>query len=206
MTLPFDDVIKVSTWLTKKYRLIKKVPTAIRRTVYRGQVYWCEFGENVGSEQSERRPALILSNNPANRSSPNVLVAPITNTTSSNPSVFPLNRPVGSPLQGNVLLANLKTVSKARLGDLIDTLDENTEMPGVEKALYNATGVAGKIDALERKYQRTSRQLETTKKQRNDAQDNLKKIATSLDMDDTSNIDDILEKIKAISEKQNEEN
>ncbi|MGG0904742.1 type II toxin-antitoxin system PemK/MazF family toxin [Bacillus subtilis] len=199
MTLPFDDVIKVSTWLTKKFRLIKKAPSAKKRVVYRGQVYWCEFGENVGSEQSDRRPALILSNNPANRTSPNVLVAPITNTSSTNPSVFPLNRPATSPLQGNVLLANIKTVSKARLGDLIDTLNPKTEMPGIEKALFNAIGVAGKIDTLEKQLQRTTKHLEKTKEERNEAQDTLKQIAVSLSLDESASADDIIKKIQRLS-------
>ncbi|CUX95625.1 MULTISPECIES: type II toxin-antitoxin system PemK/MazF family toxin [Bacillus] len=198
MTLPFDDVIKVSTWLTKKFRLIKKAPSAKKRLVYRGQVYWCEFGENVGSEQSDRRPALILSNNPANKTSPNVIVAPITNTSSTNPSVFPLNRSATSPLQGNVLLANIKTLSKARLGDLIDTLPKS-EMPGIEKALFNAIGVAGKIDTLEKQLQRTSKHLEKTKEERNEAQDTLKQIAISLNLDESASGDDIIKKIERLS-------
>lgn len=200
MTLPFNDVIKVSQWMTKKFRLIKNVNAATRRKPRRGQVYWCEFGENVGSEQSERRPALILSNNPSNQSSPNVIVAPITNTASANASVYPLARPTTSPIQGNVLLANIKTISKARLGDLIDELDANTEMPKVEDAMYNALGVAHKFKTLQQQLDRTTKHLDSVKKARNLAQDILKEIEVELGLAEGATKEDILAKIQELKE------
>lgn len=196
MTLPLTDVVKVSKWLSQKFRLIKNVNSAKNRKVLRGQVYWCEFGENIGSEQSEKRPALILSNNPSNKTSPNVIVAPITNTANANPSVHPLTRPATSPLKGNVLLANIKTVSKARLGDFIDTLDPKTEMPGVEDAMFNALGVANKFQNLQNQLDRTNKHLDSVKKARNTAQDKLKEITDALGLNENASAKDILDKIQ----------
>lgn len=179
-TLPTSTVIKLSRWMSEKFYLLSKVSKAKNRKVKRGNVYWCEFGENVGSEQCLKRPAVILQNDNANFSSPNVVVAPITNTADKNSSVYPLARPTGSPLQGHVLLGNIVTVSKARLGDYIDRLDAKTEMPGVEKALYNALGVGQQIEKTEKQLERTSKYLEEVKKTRNDAQDSLKAIREAL--------------------------
>lgn len=199
MTLPYNDVINMSKWMTKKYQLIRKVPSASKRKVLRGQVYWCEFGENVGSEQCLRRPALILSNNPSNKTSPNVIVAPITNTASNNGSVFPLNRGQGSPLTGNVLLANIKTISKARLGDHIDDLDDKTEMPGVEDALFNSLGIASRFNKLEKQLQSTNNHLKNVKNARNTAQDGIKEIAKALKLKEDATIQEILKKIQSAS-------
>lgn len=177
-----STVIRLSKWMGDKFRLVGNVDSAKSRKVSRGHVYWCEFGENIGSEQCRRRPAVILQNNPANRSSPNVIVAPITNTSDSNSSVVPLTRPVGSPLTGNVLLGNVVTVSKARLGEYIDKLDSVTEMPLVEKALYNSLGVAQQIEKTEKQLVRTTEYLEKTKVIRNEGQDSLKEIRKALSL------------------------
>jgi mRNA interferase MazF len=200
LTLPYNDVMKVSKWLTTKFQIIKRVDKAKERIVKRGQVYWCEFGENIGSEQCERRPALILSNNPSNESSPNVIVAPITNTASTNQSVFPLNRPATSPIQGHVLLANIKTVSKARLGDYIDNLSFQ-EMKGVEACMYNAVGVANFFKTLQKKLDDKIKYVEKVKKQRNAAEDGLKEVAKALGLDEKSDLPKILFAVEALRAK-----
>ena len=34
-----------------------------KRQIQQGQIYICELGENIGSEQSGERPCLIIQNN-----------------------------------------------------------------------------------------------------------------------------------------------
>ena len=41
-------------------------------------VYYCDFGKNLGSEQSGLRPCVILQNDKGNKYSPTTIVAPIT--------------------------------------------------------------------------------------------------------------------------------
>lgn len=196
--LPVSTSIRLSKWLSEKFRLMSKVDSAKNRKVKRGEVYWCEFGENIGSEQCQRRPALILQNNSANFSSPNTIVAPITSTADSNASVFPLNRPPNSPIKGYVLLGNIVTISKARLGDMICTLDAKTEMPGIEQALHNAVGTAPNVEALKTKLADKEQFLEKVKKDRNKAQDNLKSVKKHLNLPNDAEIEAIFLEIKKL--------
>lgn len=193
--MPVSNAVKMSKWLGEKFRLMSRVNSARNRKVFRGQVYWCEFGENIGSEQNLRRPAVILQNDSANLSSPNTIVAPITNSASTHGSVHPLGRPASSPLSGYVLLGNIVTISKARLGDHIDNLDRNTELPLVEEAMYNSLGVAPYIANLRDKLEKTSDYLEKVKGQRNEAQDALVDIRAKLGISKTADLTTILSEI-----------
>ena len=49
------------------------------RVVKRGQVYYCDLGLGIGSEETKNRPCVIIQNNTGNNFSPNTIVAPITN-------------------------------------------------------------------------------------------------------------------------------
>ncbi len=48
----------------------------------RGEVWWVEFDPSVGSEITKRRPAVIMSNDAANRSLARVVVVPLTSNVS----------------------------------------------------------------------------------------------------------------------------
>ncbi|GGA50349.1 type II toxin-antitoxin system PemK/MazF family toxin [Paenibacillus physcomitrellae] len=52
--------------------------TQMSRKMTRGAVHFCNFGENIGCEQNEERPVIIISNNTVNSTSGNVLVIPLT--------------------------------------------------------------------------------------------------------------------------------
>ncbi|TDQ41171.1 type II toxin-antitoxin system PemK/MazF family toxin [Aureibacillus halotolerans] len=196
--MPVSTSIRLSKWLGEKFRLIGKVDSAKTRKVRRGQVYWCQFGENVGSEQCQNRPAVVLQNNPANRTSPNTIVAPITNSADTNSSVFPLNRPEDSHVEGHVLLGNIVTISKARLGDYLSELDQKTEMPGVDKALFHSLGVAEIVNKQATKLNKTEKHLEKVKEERNKAVDDLKDICVALGLAETSDKQTIIEMIETI--------
>ncbi|MDR2837562.1 MAG: type II toxin-antitoxin system PemK/MazF family toxin [Azonexus sp.] len=47
----------------------------------RGEVWWVEFDPSVGSETSKTRPAVIVSNDAANRNLERVVVVPVTSST-----------------------------------------------------------------------------------------------------------------------------
>lgn len=47
----------------------------------RGEVWWVEFDPSVGSEIRKTRPAVIVSNNAANRHLARVVVIPLTSNT-----------------------------------------------------------------------------------------------------------------------------
>jgi mRNA interferase MazF len=107
----------------------------------RGQVYWVDFSPTKGSEQAGRRPAVIVSNDMANRASPVVTVVPMT---SQPKRPFPWNVPVpadGRLKAGTVLCNQLRTVAKERLDEEpVGALDEDL-MSQVDAALKMSLGL-----------------------------------------------------------------
>ena len=41
--------------------------------VRRGEIYWLQLAEGIGSEQAGRRPAIVIQNDIGNRSSPTTI-------------------------------------------------------------------------------------------------------------------------------------
>lgn len=86
----------------------------------RGEVWWINFDPSVGGEIKKERPAVIVSNNAANRNLNRVQVVPLTSNTSR---IYPSEALV--TLQGRpskAMADQLTTVSKKRMrkkaGDL----------------------------------------------------------------------------------------
>ena len=142
-------------WLKKKLFLNAISDSAKNRKIYRGQVYRCNFGVGIGSEESKERPCVILQYDSANKTSPNTLVAPITHSTSTLPVVIPIKDKFDSSgkliLDGNVLLGNITCISKARLGDYVTTLSKD-EMKQVDHAISISLDVNQYYKKLENMY------------------------------------------------------
>lgn len=85
--------------------------------VKRGEVYWVDWGEGKGSEQSGVRPSLIIQNDTGNEVSPNTIIASLT-TAPNKPYPFLVlvtAEESGLDKDGAVDLASLMTISKTRL-------------------------------------------------------------------------------------------
>lgn len=67
-------------WINKKINLSRK---SAKYTVSQKEIFYCELGINIGSEQDDLRPVVILQNNSGNISSTTTIVAPITTHNSS---------------------------------------------------------------------------------------------------------------------------
>ena len=50
----------------------------MKRQINQRDIYYCDFGDNDGSEQSGERPSLIISNDLGNVNSDTIIVLPIT--------------------------------------------------------------------------------------------------------------------------------
>jgi mRNA interferase MazF len=98
----------------------------------RGEVWWVEFDPSIGSEIRKTRPAVIISNDAANRNLARVVVVPIT---SKVDRVYPgecLLMVADQP--GKAMSDQIMAADKRRLKSRIDTLDE-AEMRRLEEAL-----------------------------------------------------------------------
>jgi len=84
----------------------------------RGEVWWVEFDPAVGSEIRKKRPALIVSNDAANRNLARVVVLPLTSNTSR---LYPGEARVTvdgqeSKVMADQIMASDKSRLKGRLG------------------------------------------------------------------------------------------
>ena len=81
----------------------------------RGDIYWANLDPVRGSEASQRRPVVIVSNNPSNRASPNVTICAITSSVHRLYS-FNVMLPDGMLERPSKIQANqIRTLSKERL-------------------------------------------------------------------------------------------
>lgn len=187
MNMELSKIQRYLEWFKTKLQLDCIASSAKEKyimRVKRGEVYYCDFGVGVGSEQEKsNRPCVILQNYNGNRNSPNTIVAPITHSSSILSVVVPIAtqyRNIKSILlDGNVLLGNIVTISKARLGDFITILPP-IEMAAVDKALALSVELYKYQKDLEDKLSDKLNYIKIIKTARNEAQDNLKKIYTLL--------------------------
>ena len=99
----------------------------MNRTYLRGDMYYADLGRGIGSEQEGYRPVLILQNNTGNKYSPTVIVAAISSKVDAKaklPTHYLLQAENGLELPSLVLLEQLRTIDKKRLGAYIGHLEE----------------------------------------------------------------------------------
>ncbi len=99
-----DNIKSAAVWLGRKVQLIEEKHNLLEqqkqniqrannyvaiKVVYRGSVYWVEFGEgNIGGEKNKTRPALVLSPNRLNKGH-TVVVAPLSKQFQRKPNGLP---------------------------------------------------------------------------------------------------------------------
>jgi mRNA interferase MazF len=98
----------------------------------RGEVWWVEFDPAVGSEIRKTRPAVIVSNESANRHLARVVVVPFTGGTTR---VYPGEAVVTVGQQQSKAVADqIVAADKSRLKRQVGTLSKE-DMQAVEHAL-----------------------------------------------------------------------
>ena len=102
----------------------------------RGEIRWYRYRF---TRPGTRRPVLILTRDSALEFLDSVTVAPVTSTIRDIPTEVLLTTQDGMPRECAVNLDHVQTVSPARLGDVITTLDA-WRMREVGKALCFALG------------------------------------------------------------------
>ncbi len=98
----------------------------------RGEVWWVEFDPSIGSEIRKTRPAIILSNDAANRNLSRVVVIPLS---SNIARIYPgeaLVTVVGK--QSKAMADQIMAADKVRLKDRVGVLSRQ-DMAEVEEAI-----------------------------------------------------------------------
>lgn len=185
MSIELTNAQQFLSWMNTKSRLNAIAPNAAKRTVSRGQVYWCHFGLNIGSEISKttQRPAVVVSNFRTNKNSANVIVVPVTHNKNQLPYLVPLTPITDTSgkviLDGQVDTADVICVIKARLGDIITKLSD-AQMKSIDKSLAISLELIHYFNEEEDKYSKLEQYVAKLKAERNTAQDILKSLKDTI--------------------------
>lgn len=96
------------------------------RKIKRGDLYYANLDDVIGSEQGGIRPILVIQNNVGNKYSPTIVIAPI--TTKTGKPQLPTHIKIDYyanilPKDSVVLLEQIRTVDKQRLGNYLGHVD-----------------------------------------------------------------------------------
>ena len=104
----------------------------------RGEVWWVEFDPAVGSEIRKTRPAVIVSNDAANRNLARVVMVPLTSSAARpypGEAVVTVDAKPGKAMADQIMAAD-----KARLKSQLCTLSK-TDMRAIEEAILVHLGM-----------------------------------------------------------------
>lgn len=105
----------------------------------RGEVWWVEFDPSVGTAIRKTRPAVIVSNDAANRNLARVVVVPMTSNTGR---LYPGEAVVSVDGQSSKAMADqIMAADKARLKSQLGTVSK-ADMQAVEDAIRVHLGLA----------------------------------------------------------------
>lgn len=109
--------------------------------IRRGQIYYAQLEEGVGSEQDGHRPVLVVQNDIGNLRSRTIIVIPITSMVKNTlPTHVELGRNYGLFLESTALAEQILTFDRCRFGEYIGTVDD-MKMLEVDLALKVSLGI-----------------------------------------------------------------
>ena len=113
-----------------------------KTTFKRGDMFYADLPQGVGSEQSGYRPVIILQNDVGNKHSTTVIVAPLTsvsNTKAKLPTHYVMKAENGLEKPSIVLLEQIHTIDKQRLQKYIGKASDKA-LAGIEYSLAISLG------------------------------------------------------------------
>ncbi len=107
----------------------------------RKEIYYADLNQVRGSEQGGVRPVLILQNDMGNKHSPTTIVPPITSRQTKAKLPTHVDIQISElPKDSIVLLEQIRTIDKTRLGQFVGTLDKSS-MGRVDHAIVISLGI-----------------------------------------------------------------
>lgn len=108
----------------------------MQNEVLRGEIYLADMRKGAHSEQSGFRPVLVIQNDIGNAQGPTVIIASITSKMDkpSQPTHVVVDKTCGLHMDSIILMEQLRTIDKHRLGKYIGMLDKK-QMKEVDKAV-----------------------------------------------------------------------
>ena len=85
--------------------------------IQKGDIFYADLGETVGSEQSGIRPVLIMQNDVGNKYSPTVIITPLTSKAKklAQPTHVFIGKRFGLTENSYALLEQIRTIDRTRL-------------------------------------------------------------------------------------------
>ena len=104
--------------------------------IQKGDIFYADLGETVGSEQSGIRPVLIIQNDVGNKYSPTVIITPLTSKAKklAQPTHVVIGKRFGLTEYSYALLEQIRTIDRTRLLEYVGHVDESV-MVKVDDAL-----------------------------------------------------------------------
>lgn len=100
----------------------------MNRTCKRGDIYFADLGQGIGSEQAGYRPVVIIQNDRGNKHSPTVVAAAVTSKVDAKvkqPTHCFIGAEYGLGLPSVILLEQIRTLDKQRLEKYVGKLSRS---------------------------------------------------------------------------------
>ena len=113
------------------------------KMISRGDLFYYDFGDRVGSVQSGERPVLVVQADDYNKNAPTVIVAAVTSVIKKRylPSHIILGDKFGLKKPSMVLLEQVQTVNKDELSDYIGTIEDEHLLRQINATLKKTFGL-----------------------------------------------------------------
>jgi mRNA-degrading endonuclease toxin of MazEF toxin-antitoxin module len=126
------EVYEHVQWANDKIGIINKVGTSLSTKPRRGEIWTCQLGKNIGSEENKIRPAIIVQNNTGNDRGPTTIIVPISNRPKKiathieiRKNDYKLVDGEKNIITGTILCEQIRVIAKVRLGRHVATLEDD---------------------------------------------------------------------------------
>lgn len=116
---------------------------ANQNSIKRGEIYWYDFGDQVGSIQQGYRPVVVLQANTVNANSETTIIAPLTSIIKKpylSSHVF-LGKKFGLYTTSMILIEQIATVNQAELKYYIGKVNEKEFIKVIRTSIMKTLGL-----------------------------------------------------------------